>query len=250
MKNVSLSVIIPAYNEEEIIADSLRKVYTHVSSIKRPFEVLVVDDNSKDNTLAILKRIIKSGKYQNLRFIHYKDGPSRRENLAKSFKYLKGNYVLLMDMDLAMDLKSLKEMVQWLDEGYDIVLANRYHNKSSIERNPRRYAISKTYNAMIRLLFRTSMKDNVCGFKAFRKDAILRLVGEIGVDKTGKRSVFWDTQVIIYAVRDRLRIKDIPIFWKEGKKSALNFKRESKMTPYVVKFFFRFYFQKLRDILY
>lgn len=245
MGKVPLSIIVPAYNEEEIISDSVKNIYMHVSPIKIPFEVLVVDDNSRDKTLGILKKIIKSGKYRNLRYVNYKEGPSRRENLAKSFRLLKGDYVLLLDMDIAMDLKSLKVMVQWLDRGYDIVLANRYHDKSLINRNPKRYAISKTYNAIIRLLFRTGMRDNVCGFKAFRKEVILRLVDEIGTDPTGKRSVFWDTQVIIYAVRDKFRIKDIPIHWKEGKKSALNFKRESKMSPYIIKFFFRYYFQKL-----
>ena len=248
MEKVRVSVIVPAYNEEEIISDSLKNIYKHIGIIKMPFEVLVVDDSSNDNTLAILKKIIGSGKYKNLRHVHFKNGPSRRENLAKSFKLLKGDYVLLLDMDLAMDLKSLKVMIHWLDRGYDIVLANRYHDNSVIYRNPKRYAISKTYNAVIRLLFRTGMRDNVCGFKAFRKEVILRLVDEIGTDPTSKRSVFWDTQVIIYAVLDKFRIKNIPIHWKEGKKSALNFKRESKMTPYIIKFFFRYYFQRLRNI--
>jgi len=236
VKKELISVIIPAYNEERIIETSINKVEKELSKLKRPFEVLIVNDGSKDRTQAILKQLVKSKKHPNLRAIFYKNGPSRRENLAKSFKFLKGNYVILLDMDLSMDLKHLKEMICWLDQSYDMVIPNRYHEKSSIKRNPKRYLISKIYNAFIRLLFRTGFKDNICGFKAFKRNVVMQLVKDAGVDKTSSRSVFWDTEIVIRAVRHKYKIREMPVHWEEGKKSSLNFKREVKMLPYIIKF--------------
>lgn len=235
-----ISIIIPAYNEEKVIANSISSVEKELISLKRPFELLVVDDGSKDATPQILKRLIKSNKHPCLRVISYKDGPSRRENLAKSFKFLKGKCIILLDMDLSMDTKHLKDMIFWLENGYDMVIPNRYHNDSRIKRNPKRYIISKLYNGLIRLLFRTGFKDNICGFKAFRHDVILRLVKEAGIDKTNKRSVFWDTELIIRALQDGIKIKEIPVHWIEGKNSALTYKREIKMLSYIIKFWMKF----------
>ncbi len=239
MKERLVSVIIPGYNEEKIISNTVSRVEATMKELARPYELLIVDDGSKDGTSKILEELVRSGKHPDLRFISYKDGPSRRENLAKSFRLLKGDYVLLLDMDLSLDIVHLKDMLHWLDEGYGMVIVNRYHPDSKIRRDLKRYVISKLYNAFIRLLFRTGFKDNICGFKAFRKDVITRLVEEAGFDSTGKRSVFWDTQMIILAKRDGIKMKEIPVHWEEGEKSALRFGRESRMLPYIIKFWLK-----------
>lgn len=236
MKERLVSVIIPGYNEEKIVADTISRVESTMREIGRPYELLIVDDGSTDKTAAILQQLSRSKKHPHMRFVSYRDGPSRRENLAKSFRLLKGDYVLLLDMDLSLDIIHLKDMLHWLDEGYGMVIINRYHRDSRIRRNLKRYIISKLYNAFIRLLFRTGFRDNICGFKAFRKDVISRLVAEAGFDSTGKRSVFWDTQVLILAKRAGIKIREIPAHWEESPKSSLRFGRESGMLPYVIRF--------------
>lgn len=239
MEKRLISVIIPGYNEEEVIAQSVNAVENQLYSLNRPFELVIMDDSSTDETLQIVKNLIKSKKHPKLRVITYSNGPSRRENLAKSFRMLKGDYILLLDMDLSMDVKHIDEMVYWLDHEYEMVIPNRYHKKSDIKRDLKRYLISRTYNALIRIFFRTGLKDNICGFKAFKRDVIMQLVKETGIDKTMTRSVFWDTEILIRALRKGVKIKEIPIHWKEGKNSALTFKREVKMLPYIIKFWLR-----------
>lgn len=237
MKKGFVSVIIPGYNEEGIVANTVGVVERTMTSLKRPFEIFIVDDGSTDSTPAILKRLAK--KYRNLRYVSYRDGPSRRENLSKSFRLLKGEFVLLLDMDMSLNIRHLKEMLYWLEQGYGMVIVNRYHKNSRIKRHPKRYIISKLYNAFIRLLFRTGFSDNICGFKAFKHDVINRLVEQAGIDETRKRSVFWDTQILILAVRNKIPIKEIPVEWTEGKSSALSFGKESSMIPYMLKFWWR-----------
>jgi len=241
-----ISIIIPGYNEAEIITNTIDTVMKVFASIGKPFEIFIVDDGSTDNTLQILKKLAKSKKYPNLRFISYKDGPSRRENLAKSFKLLKGDYVLVLDMDLAMDLKHLREMVYWLEQGYDMVLPSRYLFESHIKRKPYRLVISKMYNAFIRLAFGTGIQDNICGFKGFKKNAILKLAKEAGTDKTRRRGVFFETEIIVYARLKNVKIKEIPINWIEGKSSAMTFSREIKMLPYIFKFWIKYLKMKMK----
>ena len=236
VKGHLVSVIIPGYNEERIVASTISRVEAVMSGIGRPYELLIVDDGSTDATAKILGRLVRGRKYPKLRYVSYPDGPSRRENLARSFRLLKGDYVLLLDMDLSLDIAHLRDMLHWLDQGYGMVIVNRYHRDSRIRRDRRRYIISKLYNAFIRLLFRTGFRDNICGFKAFRRGVIRRLVNEAGFDATGKRSVFWDTQLIILARRAGIKIREIPVRWEEGEKSSLRFGRESGMLPYIVKF--------------
>lgn len=235
-----LSVIIPGYNEEEIIKGTIIAVENALESIGKPFEILIVDDASKDRTAEILKSLVKSRRHPSLRFVSYKEGPSRRENLARSFRLLRGQYIILLDMDLAMDLVHMGEMLHFLEKGYDVVLANRYLKGSKIVRDPRRFVVSKLYNRFIRMFFRTGIKDNICGFKAFRKNAVMALVKDAGIDKSGTRSVFWDTEIVIRALRKGMQIKELPVHWKEGKSSALTFRREVKMLPYIIKFWLAF----------
>lgn len=240
MKKKLISVIIPGYNEEDIIKDTICTVEKILASIGNPFEIFIVDDASADSTSEILKNFIKSKQHPYLRFISYKNGPSRRENLASSFKFLKGEYIVLLDMDLSMSPGHIKKMLHWLEQGYDIVCPSRYVKGSKIKRDHARYVISRLYNASIQMLFGTMLKDNVCGFKAFKREVILKLVKEAGIDKTRMRSVFWDTEILIHARRLGFSIKQMPIEWKEGKRSALNFKREIRMAPYIIKFWFKF----------
>ena len=240
MEKKFISVIIPGYNEGKIITNTIISVEKTLVSIGKPFEIFIVDDSSTDETLKILKNLIKSKQHPYLRFISYEDGPSRRENLAKSFKFLRGKYIILLDMDLSMNLKHIKDMIYWLEHGYGMVIPNRYHRKSHIKRNIKRYIISKIYNTFIRALFRTGFKDNICGFKAFKENVIKQLVNETGIDKTRKRSVFWDTELIIRALQKGVAIKEIPIHWKEGKSSALSFKKEISMFPHIIKFWMHF----------
>ncbi len=239
MEKQLISVIIPGYNEEAVVASTISSVEAVMGQIGSPFEILIVDDGSKDATRQILEQLVRSRKHPQLRYISYSDGPSRRENLAKSFTLLKGDYVLLLDMDLSLDVSHLRDMVRWLDDGFDMVIMNRYHPESRIRRNLKRYIISKIYNAIIRLLFRTGFKDNICGFKAFRRGAIIQLVEDAGIDESGRRSVFWDTQLIIFAMMRHSKIKEMPVRWTEGEKSSLRFSREIWMFLYMLKFWWK-----------
>ncbi len=232
-KKLKVSLFIPVYNEERIIEKNIEEILTEINKLPFDFELVIVDDSSIDRSSSIIEKLSK--KKSNLVHLRYENGPTRRENLAQSFKKARGNIVVFMDMDLATNLQYITNLIDSIKEGYDIVTGSRYISGSKTKRKLSRLIVSHLYNSFVRLYFKTKIKDHECGFKAFKKDVILRLVDEMGFDETLERGVAWDTEMLIRALRHNYRIKEIPIIWREGKKSALHFSREYKVFPYLIK---------------
>lgn len=230
-----VSMFIPILNEEEILQRDVELIETVLKRLPQDFEIFVVDDASNDNSAIIAQKIAKSNR--RVSHLRFELGPTRRENLAQAFKNANGDIVAFMDIDLATDLNCVSDLInKVVQEDYDIVIGSRYVKGSKIKRKLFRLIISKMYNAWIRMLFKTQIMDHECGFKAFKRDVILKLVEEMGYDKTLRRGVFWDTEFLVRATHHRYKIKEIPVIWTERKKSALNFRREIKSLGYIFEF--------------
>ena len=121
-------------------------------------------------------------------------------------------------------------------EGEDIVIGSKYVAGAKMKRRPFRLFTSYVYNVCAGFLFKTHIRDHLCGFKAFKRDVILKLVDEMGYDKSLRRGIFWDTELLIRAHRHGYSIKEVPIKWTEGVKSNLYFKREIKLLIYIFGF--------------
>jgi hypothetical protein len=229
-----ISIFVPIYNEEKIISRDVKLIDYIISKIPVEYEVFIVNDASTDNTKIIAKKAEDLNRKVTL--LIYEIGPTRRENLAQSFKMAHGDIVAFIDVDLITSLRFLPDLINGVISGYDIVTGSRYVPGSKIKRKNFRLFISYIYNAAVRLLFRTSLADHMCGFKAFKKDVILTLVNEMGYDKLLKRGVFWDTELLVRGCRHKYTIKEIPIWWRERNKSALYFRREVRALGYIFGF--------------
>lgn len=229
-----VSIFIPVFNEEKIIDRDIRTVDYIIKKLPTEYEIFIVNDSSRDKTKIIAKKIEQSNK--KVRLLNYKRGPTRRENLAQSFKKANGDIVAFVDVDLIASLRFLPDLIDQIILSHDIATGSRYAVGSKIKRKPFRLIISLIYNTCIKFLFRTHIHDHLCGFKAFKKEVILKLVNEMGYDKYLTRRIFWDTELLIRARRHGYKIKEIPIWWRERNKTALYFKRELKTIGYIFKF--------------
>jgi|SRR3989338_2175462 len=234
-KKPKVSIFIPIFNEEKILEYHIRILRNFLNQLPQNFEIFVVDDASTDMSNEIMKEISKSRR--NVKHLRYELGPTRRENLTQSFKKANGKIVVMMDMDLATNLKYLPRLIEEIDKNkYDICTGSRYIEGSKVKRSLYRRVVSKLFIFGMHAYFGSKLSDYECGFKAFKKPVIVKLVKEIGYDKSLKRGVFWDAEMLMRAEKKRLKIKEIPIEWTEGDKSELKFKREVKMLPYILKF--------------
>jgi len=222
--SMKISVFIPVYNEEKMIKENISCIMDALKSINRDFELIVVNDASTDNTLKILKEI------PHIRIMNYTDGPTRRENLAKSFESADGDIIMFMDADLSVDLKNLNRLLEEIENGADISVGSRYmgiHPNRSLNR----LLISVVYNKIIGLIFDSHVKDHNCGFKAFKKK-VLPLIK--GMDLDFNRGWFWDAELLIRAQKKGYIVKEFPVAWCHGEKSSFKIIKELRMVPYII----------------
>lgn len=227
------SLFIPIYNEDRIISGHISKILDAMKKIGRKFEIILVDDNSSDNSGKICRKIASNNK--KIRYIRYEKGPSRRENLSLSFKKAKFDAIAFMDADLSTDIVYLQRLLSEIDNGADISTGSRYARGSYIKRTWLRAAISYMYNFFIRMCFNSKILDHQCGFKAFRKEVILDLAKDMGYDSKFLRGWFWDAELLIRAQKKNYKIVEFPVKWKHGQKSEFDFRRELKLIPYMLR---------------
>ncbi|MHA1344211.1 MAG: glycosyltransferase [Promethearchaeota archaeon] len=236
-----LSLFIPAFNEAAILENSIVQLIGHIDKLKKDYEIYIVDDTSTDNTKQIVKGLIK--KYKPIKYLYFKNGPSRRENLALAFRKANHNIIGFIDADIIpyVSESSLRKTLRNLQSA-DIIIGSRYAGIRP-KRNPWRLIISKSYNILLRFLFKSRIKDHQCGFKFFKKRKLFFLLDKLGYDYSLKRGWFWDAELLIIAQKLGFRIKEIPINWEEGKKTSFKLQREAKIIMYIIK-----NFRKIKNI--
>lgn len=170
------SVVAPAYNEEEVIADFVREVMGKLQ--KQDFELVVVDDGSTDGTGSVLSRLREE--YANLRVVVHPKNRGLGAALTTGFNTARGDVIVTMDADLSHDPAFIPGMVQKVRFGHDVVVASRYVSGGGIEGVPLwRALISRSANVVIRLVKRWKVKDASSGFRAYRAELVksLRCLG-------------------------------------------------------------------------
>jgi len=160
-----LSVIVPAYNEEDNIVDCVKRVGDALSSSQRAFEILVVNDGSTDETLQRASSLSKSCDF--VRTIDLGGNFGKPTALKEGLWRAKGDVIAFFDADLQYDPKDLVKMVDLIGNGVDFVNGNRDYNGYG----PSRTAFSKLYNRIVSLLFRMQLKDSNCGIKVLTRRA-------------------------------------------------------------------------------
>ncbi len=228
-ENAMISVFMPAYNEALVLEDNVKRVVEALGA--SDFELFIVDDSSTDGTGRVGRGLAAlDGR---VRYVYCSGGPSRRENLAKSFSLASGESIVFIDADLSAPPGHIRELVSMLAEK-DIVVGSRYVPGSHADRSALRLAFSRFARLMTGILFDTRISDHQCGLKAFRRDAILRLVEEAGYDGSMSRGFAWDTEILIRAQRRGYRIAEAPVGWRESERTSVRILRDWRMLPYML----------------
>lgn len=122
-----------------------------------------------------------------------------------------GRYVVYVDVDLATDLAHLDELVAHVQNGSSISTGSRYARGSQTERKVSRFVTSLVYNSVVRLLLGSSLSDHQCGFKAFDRRALNRLLPHVN-----SHHWFWDTEVLVRAQAMGFKVAEVPVRWRES----------------------------------
>ncbi len=233
-----ISLFIPIFNASRLIRDDLRKCYDALLRLGDDFEIVLVDDNSTDESYRF-RRVIERARQatgREIKYLSYDKGPSRRENLARSFYAARYDIIAFMDADLSCDVSFLIKAIDLLKkESADIVTGSRYVRGARVRRRPLRRIFSFFYNSSLRMLFNSRIKDHQCGLKIFRKDKVMPLIDEMGYDEKFVRGWFWDAELLIRSQKARLKVVEMPVEWHYADTSTFDFRREVRCLRSIVR---------------
>lgn len=213
-----LDVVIPVYNEEAQLADSVERVLEHLHSMPWSFRVTIADNASTDQTALIARRL--SHTYPEVAVVHLAE-KGRGRALKRVWSTSQSDVLVYMDVDLATDLAALLPLVAPLVSGHsDLAIGSRLARTSRVRRGAKRELISRSYNLILRQTLRARFSDAQCGFKAIRRAAARELLPLVQDD-----AWFFDTELLVVAERAGLRIHEVPVDWTDDPDSSVDIVR-------------------------
>lgn len=204
----SISVVIPAYNEESRIRPTLEKVHAYCADRFGESEIIVVDDGSSDNTSTLVADI--AGSLENIHLIACQKNAGKGHAVRKGVLASRGGLVLISDADLSTPLEELERLVPFIHSSYDIVIGSRGLRESRIiERQPwYREGMGRVFNIFVRMIIIRDIKDTQCGFKLFKGDIARDLFSKSCID-----GFSFDVEVLYLAKKAGYKIKEAPVQW-------------------------------------
>jgi glycosyltransferase involved in cell wall biosynthesis len=173
---MELSIVVPVFNEEENVEPVIREIHSVVSSLEKSYEIIVVDDGSRDQTFTLLSRLHQS--QPTLHIIRLKRNFGQTAALAAGLAYAQGEIVVLMDGDGQNDPADIPALLAKIEQGNDLVVGWRFERRDPLLN---RRLPSMIANRLISWTTKVKLHDYGCTLKAMRKDIAkgLRLYGEM-----------------------------------------------------------------------
>ena len=214
----TVDVVIPVYNEEEALPDSIATLRDYLShNLDRDWHIVIADNASTDKTWEIAQSLARE--FDDVRAIHL-DLKGRGRALRKAWLESDADIVSYMDVDLSTGLEAFPKLIQAIDNGSDIAIGSRLMRKSRVERCFKRELTSRGYNLLIKAMFFTGFSDAQCGFKAISSNAVRQLVPLIQNNEW-----FFDTELLILAAKNGYRIAEIPVRWIDDPGTTVNIRK-------------------------
>jgi glycosyltransferase AglD len=198
-----ISVVVACYNEEETLASSFEEIRETLDDFGRPYELIFVDDVSRDGTRAILAEIVAKNPDHAIRVILHERNKGRGATVTDGFKAARGAIAGYLDVDLEVHCRYIPSLVRAIGKGADVATLRRIYafQLGSLDR----YLMSRGYSFLVRKMLDVDFKDTETGFKFFRREKLLPVIDEI--EDAGW---FWDTEFMVRAARAGLRIVEVP----------------------------------------
>ena len=218
MEPPELSLVIPAFDEAQRLPRSLATALAHLETYARPFEVIVVDDGSSDDTAGVAARILAPlggrGRLLRLAANRGKGAAVRTGALAA-----RGAQVLVSDADLSTPIEELGELARAIEAGADVAIGSRALDRRRVLRRqplPREWG-GRLFNLVVRVFALRGIHDTQCGFKLFRRAVVEPVFSRARIDRFG-----FDVEILAIARHLGFRITEVPVRWRNDTDSRVS----------------------------
>lgn len=191
-----LSIIIPAYNKDSEVFKAVSGIVHELKKLQYPWEIIVVDDASKDKTL---REAIRSkqfnGSTQNIRVFSYNLNQGKGFALYYGFKQTTGDTIVFMDSDLDLPASNLPTIIKkFTNSSAHIVIGSKRHPQSKVHYPMLRKIQSKTYQTLVKILFNLNVSDTQVGLKVFKREVLAECFPRIVV-----KAYAFDLELLVVA---------------------------------------------------
>ena len=219
---LSLSVVIPAYNESSRMVPTLEKVLAFLQTHAGSYELLVVDDGSTDQTVPLVEAFCRQA--GGVRLLRNRENSGKGVAVRGGILSARSEYILFTDADLSAPIAEAERLLPYLEAGYDIVIGSRAMKPEWI--TPRqpwyRQRAGQIFNLCIRALTGLPFRDTQCGFKLFRREAARAIFTAQRISGFG-----FDVETLYLARKFGLRSLEVPVHWGHSPSSKVRLLRDS-----------------------
>ena len=217
-----VDIVVPVYNEAATLRASLLRLHAFLTErFPLSWRITIADNASTDGTWEIARAL--SDELAGVRALHL-DQKGRGRALRAAWSGSESPVVAYMDVDLSTELEALLPLVAPLVSGHsDVAIGSRLAHGARVVRGPKREVISRGYNLLLKLTLRSGFSDAQCGFKAIRTEVARELLPLVEDE-----AWFFDTELLVLAEHNGLRIHEVPVDWVDDADSRVDVVRTAK----------------------
>ncbi|HSB02000.1 MAG TPA: dolichyl-phosphate beta-glucosyltransferase [Anaerolineales bacterium] len=206
MTSPDLSIIIPAYNEEVLIASTLDGLQAYLATRPEQYEIIVVDDGSQDKTVEAVKRWQECNGVD-LRLLVNPQNRGKGFSIRRGMLESRGQFVIFIDADLPYKLEAIDVFLQALQNGSDLAIGSRVLPGSQVKGVPIiRFFSGQIFSLMVQTVLFPGLPDTQCGFKSFRAAAAREIFRRLTIDGFG-----FDVEMLYVARKHKLAIRPVAV---------------------------------------
>jgi dolichyl-phosphate beta-glucosyltransferase len=231
-----LSIIIPAYNEEKRLPQTLSKVIDFISQQTYSVEILIINDGSTDNTASLVEDLAKNE--SQIKLIDNRENRGKAFSVNQGIKLASGEYILFMDADGSTPIDEVQKLIEALDCGFDIAIGSRRVFGANVvhDQSIPRLFLGWIFRHIVSIILPLNIIDTQNGFKLF-KNQTAKIIFAM------QKSFGWafDVEILYLAHKLGYKIKEVPIVWNNNDESKVKLLGKVKMLFEIIKIRFNKY---------
>lgn len=206
---------MPCYNEEKRFRTGFTHFYKFLDKSKFNWELILVNDGSKDKTLNLMRA--ESKKNKKIKIITYEGNKGKGFAISKGVSAGNGEIILFSDIDHSVDISTVNSFFKYFKDADVVIGSRRLKNSKLLKRQkPLREFLGKGFTLLVRILIDWKFKDATCGFKAFKKEAAKKLFKKISIYDWA-----FDAEILFLCKKYKMKVAQAPVEWTDVKGSKV-----------------------------